>query len=46
MLTAIPAKIMGLSNKGVLTPDADADFAVFDDGFEIKSVFAKGKKVV
>ena len=46
MLTAIPARIMGLASKGTLMPDADADFAVFDENFEIKSVFAKGKKVV
>ena len=46
MMTAIPARIMGLENKGVLAPEADADFAVFDDNLEIKAVFAKGQKAV
>jgi len=46
MMTAIPARIMGLENKGILAPEADADFAVFNDDFKILSVFAKGKKVV
>lgn len=46
MLTAIPAKIMGLSDKGALAPVADADFAVLTEDLQIKSVFAKGKQVV
>jgi N-acetylglucosamine-6-phosphate deacetylase len=46
MLTAIPAKIMGLSDKGALAPEADADFAVLTEDLQIKSVFAKGKQVV
>ncbi len=46
MMTATPATIMGLDSKGVLAPDADADFAVFDDELKIKAVFAKGQKAV
>ncbi|MBQ9805298.1 MAG: N-acetylglucosamine-6-phosphate deacetylase [Clostridia bacterium] len=46
MMTATPAAIMGLDNKGVLATDADADFAVLDDELKIKAVFAKGQKAV
>ena len=40
-----PAKIMGLTGKGRLTPGMDADIAVFDEDIRIKAVFAKGELV-
>jgi N-acetylglucosamine-6-phosphate deacetylase len=45
MLTATPAKIMGLSHKGRLESGCDADIVVFNDDIEIKKVFAKGNIV-
>lgn len=44
MITKVPAKIMGLDNKGVLAIGKDADFTVFDDSIDIKSVFVGGKE--
>lgn len=45
MMTATPAKIMNLSQKGTIEQGKDADFAVFDKNINIKSVFVKGKSV-
>lgn len=45
MMTATPASIMGLSSKGVISPDMDADFTVFDDSVNIKDVFVGGEPV-
>ena len=42
MMTEIPARIMGLDNKGRLAPDTDADIVAFDDGINIKNVFVGG----
>lgn len=44
MLTKIPAKIMGLSKKGVLAAGMDADIVVFDEDICIKHVFVNGSK--
>ena len=41
MLTAVPAKIMGLQ-KGGIAPGLDADLAVFDDEFNVYHVFVDG----
>ena len=45
MITAVPAKIMGLSHKGRIATDMDADFVVFDENIEIKNVFAMGELI-
>ena len=45
MMTLTPAKIMGLTGKGRLSPGMDADIAVFDEDIRIKAVFAKGELV-
>lgn len=45
MITATPAKIMRLSNKGKIARNMDADFAVFDENISIKAVFARGKLI-
>ena len=45
MITQVPAKIMGLSQKGSIAKDMDADFVVFDENIEIKNVFAKGELI-
>ncbi len=46
MITLTPARIMRLSAKGALAPGYDADIVVFDDDVNVKSVFARGEKVV
>ena len=38
MMTAVPARIMGLSKKGSLVPGFDADIVIFDENIEIKKV--------
>ncbi len=45
MITATPARIMGLAQKGSISPGMDADLVVFDRDIEIKKVFAKGREV-
>ena len=45
MMTQIPAKIMGLDNKGTLERGYDADIIAFDDDVNIVSVVAMGKTV-
>lgn len=45
MITAVPAKIMGLSHKGSIATGMDADFVVFDENIEIKNVFAMGELI-
>ncbi len=45
MMTAVPATVMGLKNKGVLSKDMDADLVVFDENVNIQCVFALGDKV-
>ena len=45
MITATPADIMKLSNKGRIAKNMDADFVVFDDKIAVKSFFARGALV-
>ena len=45
MITATPAKIMGLSRKGRIAPNMDADLTVFDGDIKIKAVFTGGDPV-
>lgn len=42
MITATPAKIMGLSQKGNIEKGKDADLVVFDEDINIKEVFVNG----
>lgn len=42
MMTAVPARIMGLSSKGSLLPGYDADIVVFDDDVKIQYIFVNG----
>ena len=47
MLSGTPAKIAGcFDRKGTLTVGKDADIVVMDSDFSIKSVFARGTKLV
>ncbi len=45
MITKTPADIMKLSHKGRMKVGCDADFAVFDDDINVKTVFANGQKI-
>ena len=45
MMTATPARIMGLSQKGSIARGMDADLVVFDEEIQVRQVFAKGKKI-
>ena len=45
MITATPARIMGLTNKGSIAPGMDADLVVFDEEIAVKKVFSKGREI-
>lgn len=45
MLTATPAKIMGLSHKGQIARGLDADLVAFDEKLTVQAVFAKGEQI-
>ena len=45
MMTEVPAKIMGLANKGTLAVGKDADMVVFDEDVNVRGVFAMGEKI-
>ncbi len=45
MMTATPARIMGLSQKGSIACGMDADLVVFDEEIHVKQVFAMGKEI-
>lgn len=45
MLTATPAKVMGLDKKGLLKPGYDADIVFFDDDICVKDVIICGKRI-
>lgn len=45
MITATPARIMGLSQKGTLAKGYDADVVVFDDDVRVQLVYARGDRV-
>jgi N-acetylglucosamine-6-phosphate deacetylase len=45
MMTATPARILGLSAKGRLAPGCDADILLFDDNIAVSRVFIGGKEV-
>ena len=43
MMTATPARIMGMKNRGRIAPDFDADIVLFDQNITVSSVFRAGK---
>ena len=45
MITATPAKIMGLTQKGRLATGMDADIVAFDPDINVKKVFARGVEI-
>lgn len=45
MITATPAAILGLKNKGTLAPGMDADIVLFDNDIRIHSTIIKGQLV-
>jgi N-acetylglucosamine-6-phosphate deacetylase len=45
MMTATPARILGLPAKGRLAPGCDADIVLFDDNVRISRVFIGGKEI-
>ena len=45
MMTATPARILGLSAKGRLAPGCDADIVLFDDDVTVSRVFIGGKEI-
>jgi N-acetylglucosamine-6-phosphate deacetylase len=44
MMTATPARIMGIKNKGRIAPEFDADVLVFDQNINVLHVFREGKE--
>ena len=46
MITKNPAEIMGLTTKGLLKKDYDADIVIFDDDINVKYVIVDGKVLV
>jgi N-acetylglucosamine-6-phosphate deacetylase len=45
MMTATPARILGLSRKGRLAPGCDADIVLFDDDVNVSRVFIGGREI-
>ncbi len=45
MITMTPARMLGLTSKGVLAPGYDADFTVFDDNINIELTVSEGTTV-
>ena len=43
MMTAVPARIMGLSGKGSLSEGSDADLVIFDENINVKKVVIGGR---
>lgn len=46
IITTNPAKNLGLTNKGTIALDMDADFCCLNDQLELTDVFAKGKRLM
>ena len=44
-MSATPARIMGLKNKGRLAPAFDADITVFDGGVNMRYVYRGGSRL-
>lgn len=45
MITATPARILGLARKGSIAPGMDADLVIFDENICVKQVIAMGKSI-
>lgn len=45
MAASTPARILGLKNKGILTPGNDADILFFDDNIDIKRTIINGETI-
>ena len=45
MLSQVPARYMGLNDRGVLEPGKRADLVVLDDALEVQRVFVAGREV-
>jgi N-acetylglucosamine-6-phosphate deacetylase len=45
MMTATPARILGLRTKGRLAPGCDADIILFDDDVTVSRVFIGGREI-
>ena len=45
MITATPARIMGLKNKGKIAPGMDADMVALGEDLQVKAVFARGTPI-
>lgn len=45
MMTATPARILGLFRKGRLAPGCDADIVLFDDDVNVSRVFIGGREI-
>lgn len=46
LVTTTPARELGWKTKGRISPGADADLIVFDEGLTVRNVFARGKLVL
>lgn len=46
MITEVPARIMGLNQKGKICEGFDADIVIFDEDISIKNVFVNGKNIL
>lgn len=42
MASEVPARLLGLENKGVIRPGADADLVLLDGGLEVLATIARG----
>lgn len=46
MMTQTPARIMGLSHKGLLAPGYDADIVIFDKNMDMQVIFLQGEQIL
>ena len=46
MITQTPARLMGLSGKGILDAGYDADIVIFNENIDIQAVILQGKQIL